>query len=303
MEKCYVYVYLNPLKPGKYQYDGLNMSFLYEPFYVGRGINNRYMKHILDLISNRNFEHNPLKFNILKKIIKSIDIERIKDYILFYATNLSNIDANELEQNIILSIGKRVDNSGPLSNITDGGEGSLGVVPWNKGKKYHVKNKKKRMPWNKGKKVSDVLGEKKAIEMYKKMVNKKEGSISPLKGKKNIKLSEVLKIKVEKEYIDKIINLYLEGKTLENISEILLIENEIKLVRGIIRRLLIENNIKLRTKAETQLMKLNSIKQNIIELYKKKSSILSILKYVNTLGYNIHTTSIIHKILINEGLK
>ena len=35
----YVYAYLDPRKPGKYSYKGLNVSFLYEPFYIGKGKN------------------------------------------------------------------------------------------------------------------------------------------------------------------------------------------------------------------------------------------------------------------------
>ena len=33
----YTYIYLDPRKPGKFSYPNLKMSFLYEPFYVGKG--------------------------------------------------------------------------------------------------------------------------------------------------------------------------------------------------------------------------------------------------------------------------
>ena len=37
----YVYCYMDPRKPGKYTYDGLDICFLYEPFYIGSGKNNK----------------------------------------------------------------------------------------------------------------------------------------------------------------------------------------------------------------------------------------------------------------------
>lgn len=42
----YVYVYIDPSKRGSYFYDGLNFSFLYEPFYIGKGQNDRIMVHL-----------------------------------------------------------------------------------------------------------------------------------------------------------------------------------------------------------------------------------------------------------------
>ena len=37
MDIYYNYVYLDPRKPGRYIYDDINVSFLYEPYYVGKG--------------------------------------------------------------------------------------------------------------------------------------------------------------------------------------------------------------------------------------------------------------------------
>lgn len=44
---CYVYCYLNTLKPGNYNYSTIvgDISFNYEPFYIGKGSNKRYLDH------------------------------------------------------------------------------------------------------------------------------------------------------------------------------------------------------------------------------------------------------------------
>ena len=41
----YLYVLLDPEKKGKFLYENLNVCFLYEPFYIGKGKNNRIKHH------------------------------------------------------------------------------------------------------------------------------------------------------------------------------------------------------------------------------------------------------------------
>lgn len=48
----YFYVYLDPRKPGRYCYK--DISFLYEPLYVGKGKNKRYLVHIKSLKNHCN---------------------------------------------------------------------------------------------------------------------------------------------------------------------------------------------------------------------------------------------------------
>jgi hypothetical protein len=80
------------------------------PYYVGKGKNKRAWE-----------KHN---VNIPK------DNQRIK----FVATKLLEKEAFMLEIRLIQMYGRKDNNTGILRNITDGGEGSSGREPWNKGK-------------------------------------------------------------------------------------------------------------------------------------------------------------------------
>ena len=62
--KFYVYVYLDPSKPGQYVYG--DYTFEYEPFYVGKGQNGRWLVHMSYGGNNRLF------INKIKLRIKSI---------------------------------------------------------------------------------------------------------------------------------------------------------------------------------------------------------------------------------------
>jgi hypothetical protein len=115
MRKYYVYVYLNTLKPGLFTYS--NLSFDYEPFYVGKGFGKRYLHH-LNKVKNKNKFKDSDKFQIITEIVSSgVDpiILKIKD-------SLSEDDALLLENSTIKSIGRNDLNTGPLTNLNDGGQ-------------------------------------------------------------------------------------------------------------------------------------------------------------------------------------
>ena len=121
--RFYVYVYLNPLKLGTFIYN--EFCFAYEPFYVGKGKNNRIFYHIKE--AERSMKNNTIKGNMHKiYTINKIKNEFGCDPItLKIKSNLTAFEACELEKYLINIIGRNDLNIGPLTNQTDGGEGCL----------------------------------------------------------------------------------------------------------------------------------------------------------------------------------
>ena len=127
----YVYVYLNPLKPGKYEYG--EYSFNYEPYYVGKGnskgkrINDHYTR-ALRLLEEVKFgkkmgkqtHKNNTTIQIIKNGSKPIQI-KLHD-------NLLDCQAIKKEIQCIKTIGRYDLKTGPLTNMTEGGEGTVGRV-------------------------------------------------------------------------------------------------------------------------------------------------------------------------------
>lgn len=104
----YVYVYLDPRKKGEYCYG--DYKFDYEPFYVGKGIGNRYLKHLLENSKNTS---NHFKHRIINKI-RDVGLEPI---IIKVKTGLGENKSYEIETELIKLIGRRCINEGPLTNI------------------------------------------------------------------------------------------------------------------------------------------------------------------------------------------
>lgn len=109
----YVYIYLNPLNKGKYSYPN-GLSFDYEPFYVGVGVNNRYKMHIYE----SNLKKSTKKVSTIKEIKSSGQLPIIKKIY----ENLTPDEATSLEIDIIKNIGRLDLNKGPLTNLTNGGD-------------------------------------------------------------------------------------------------------------------------------------------------------------------------------------
>lgn len=102
-----------------------------KPYYIGKGKDNRaYGKH-----------H------------KGISVPKDKNRIVFLETNLTELGAFALERRYIKWYGKRLDKTGCLLNITDGGEGSSG-------RPMLESTKEKLLKANLGRKLSDETKEK-----------------------------------------------------------------------------------------------------------------------------------------------
>lgn len=111
----YTYVYLNPFKPGKYTY-GNFITFFYEPFYIGKGKDNRLYEHLNEKEYNTLNKH---KFNTIKKIKNNNEYPMI----LKILDNIEEKLSLQYEEFLIKLIGRNSSNLGPLTNLTDGGEG------------------------------------------------------------------------------------------------------------------------------------------------------------------------------------
>ena len=111
MNNYYIYIYLDPRKIGRYCYE--DVCFLFEPIYVGKGKNGRY---------KRIYGRNPIFKNKINKI-KRLEIEPI--IFKLYET-LSEQQSFELETKLIKGVGRIDLGTGPLVNMTNGGEGTSG---------------------------------------------------------------------------------------------------------------------------------------------------------------------------------
>jgi hypothetical protein len=119
LNRFYVYVYLDPRKPGRFVYG--DYEFDYEPFYVGKGFNDRIVTHLFKCRLEN--DGNKLKTNKIKKIIRETGKEPIG---IIYKEKLSEQDAFDLETKMIKTIGRKDLVDGVLTNLTNGGDGSFG---------------------------------------------------------------------------------------------------------------------------------------------------------------------------------
>jgi hypothetical protein len=111
---------MDPRKPGQFKYG--NYYFDYEPFYIGKGKNARLLDHIKYINKNK------MLYNKIKKIKTETDKDPI---IKILIENLGEEEAFLNESLIITSIGRKNLKSGPLCNLTNGGEGPSGRHPTN----------------------------------------------------------------------------------------------------------------------------------------------------------------------------
>ena len=104
------------------------------PFYIGKGCKKRaWSKH-------HGYVRVPTNPNM----------------ILILAAGLDRYEANDMEIRLIRYYGRKDQNTGILINLTNGGEGTYGVIRSEETRKRISEARKGRAPWNKGKKGSQV---------------------------------------------------------------------------------------------------------------------------------------------------
>lgn len=126
MDSYLVYVLLDSRKPGLFRYG--DFEFNYEPFYVGMTKEKygtaRIKSHFCDAYKNRDKiekDRNPYK----SEKIRHIKFQTGNDPLsLKYKKGLTQDEARQWEKNLILNIGRS--RKGPLTNLTNGGEGIYG---------------------------------------------------------------------------------------------------------------------------------------------------------------------------------
>ncbi|MCK5612619.1 hypothetical protein KAR91_62685 [Candidatus Pacearchaeota archaeon] len=130
----YVYAYLDPRIKGSFQYG--EYKFDYEPFYIGKGKDNRMYDHL------KYKSENTSKVEFIEEIIK----DGYNPVIIKVFEYLEEKESFELEKDLIMVIGQRMIGTGPLTNIQQGGQGFSGWIPT---ENWLLKNKEaQKKRWN-----------------------------------------------------------------------------------------------------------------------------------------------------------
>jgi len=116
--RFYVYIYFDPRKPGKFNYGSFEFDF--EPFYVGKGTNNRFKLHINEALSDH--WTNERKCERINSILS----EKLNPIIKIIINNLNEYSALKIENEYISTI-KVVENNGPLLNLFKTGNSPVGI--------------------------------------------------------------------------------------------------------------------------------------------------------------------------------
>lgn len=173
-KKYYVYEYIDP-----------NTN---KPFYIGKGKGDRFLHHIKRLRDT----DNPHKTNKIKKLLH----EGTPPIINIIQSGLTESEAFNLENVLIIKLGRVNIKTGILLNLSDGGEGQSGWIPndnYRKKMSNSVKGDKngmfgkKHTEETKEKIKQKALGRKVSKEQKEKISQRYKGEKNPFYGKKHKK--------------------------------------------------------------------------------------------------------------------
>jgi len=201
-KKFYVYVYYDPRKPGKYKYG--EYEFDYEPFYVGKGsFGKSYIDRIdyhwkslhrylnedgsLNLDKIRKFDGNIPKVYLIKQLIDEKYEHR--DFCFKFIENLNETVALDKELDLIKNIGRKSLKTGPLYNLTEGGEYHRFVKPWSKGLNKEIDDRLMKISEDRKGLKNPMFGRKQSEKYYKAQENRR-GNPSPNHNKYRYKINK-----------------------------------------------------------------------------------------------------------------
>jgi hypothetical protein len=179
----YVYVYLNPLVDYP---DVLGINISKQPIYVGKGKLKRSDSH-WNLVKN----DKPLTNSMFNSVLKKIRDSDCSPIIIKIRESMSDSDSKLLESELISIIGRKIKNTGPLLNITDGGDGGITWIG------DHP---------TKGKKLEELYGLDKSNYMrmiLSECASQRTGDKNPMYGMTGTD-SPIHGIKRDKEFCDKV---------------------------------------------------------------------------------------------------
>jgi len=168
----YVYIYLDPRKPGRYIYG--SYEFEYEPFYVGKGKNGRWKN-----VNERS--------KYFKRVINKIKEYGLEPLVIKIKENLNEENSFILESKLINLIGRKDLNDGTLLNFTDGGEGTNGWICSDETRKKQSERMKGNKNYFYGKhfngKNAPFYGKHRSEESKRKQSERMKGENHPFYGK------------------------------------------------------------------------------------------------------------------------
>jgi hypothetical protein len=175
----YVYIYLDPRKKSKYIFG--DYIFNYEPIYVGKGKGYQDTSHFR--YSRKKSKIKGMKQIILRELFEN----NLKPIIIRVLSNISEEEAFDWECEYIKSIGRLCDKSGPLTNLTNGGEGLKSIFITEE----HLINQSKRSKHN-----NYAKGLHHTEETKKKISESNKGLKRSEKTKNLVRLSKIGKKRI-----------------------------------------------------------------------------------------------------------